>query len=141
MFGFYLQEKPKMNFSGDISKLKIKKWSSFFLVIIFFIEIYHCQCGSLCGSNLIPNPGFENTTNICLGSSSENQIYLDQSPLSNWIGTAGLNSPNNGITPDNFNSNCGGNGTQTCGNGSGSAGFFTTTNPGASSTLITDISR
>lgn len=57
------------------------------LKFIIFLSLSICataQC-VVNGANLIPNPSFENTTAFCNGA--DNQIYVDQSPLVDWIGT------------------------------------------------------
>ena len=82
------------------------------------------QCADSCSGNLLGNPDFELNTTICT-TINNGQLYIDQSPVQDWIGTAGLNSAQNGITPDNFNSSCLGNSTNNCGSGAGSVGFFT----------------
>jgi gliding motility-associated-like protein len=87
----------------------------------------YAQCKS-CGPNLVPNPDFEITTAQC--KEKDNQLYTNQSPLKDWYGTACTTCPGKGITPDNFNSGCGGNGTNNCGSGAGSAGVFTSTGSG-----------
>jgi gliding motility-associated-like protein len=82
------------------------------------------QCTDPCSGNLLSNPDFELNTTVCT-TINNGQLYIDQSPVQDWFGTAGVNSPQNGITPDNFNSGCLGNSTNNCGSGAGSIGFFT----------------
>jgi len=65
------------------------------LAIAFFYENTFSQC-TVSGGNLIPNPSFELTTAFCNGA--DNQVYFDQSPLQNWIGTDPLSV--GGSTPD-----------------------------------------
>lgn len=90
------------------------------------------QCGaSYCGTNLVPNPDFEKTIDPpCSGNANDNQLWLDSSPLQGWFGTSCRTCQGNGITPDNFNSGCGGNGTFTCDQSKGSVGFYTYTGSG-----------
>lgn len=82
------------------------------------------QCADACSGNLLVNPGFEITTPVC-NTIPNGQLYTDQTPVQGWFGIAGVNSPQSGITPDNFNNNCFGNNTNNCGQGLGSLGFFT----------------
>jgi len=82
------------------------------------------QCADPCSGNLLRNPDFELTTTVCT-TINNGQLYIDQTPVQDWFGTAGVNSAQNGITPDNFNSGCMGNSTNNCGSGAGSVGFFT----------------
>lgn len=64
-------------------------------LVLFFYGELNAQC-VVNGSNLIPNPSFENTTGFCDGT--DNQIYVDQTPVQNW---AGLDTKlNGGSTPD-----------------------------------------
>jgi len=87
------------------------------------------QCVGTCGGTLLRNGDFEINTPVCT-TINNGQLYTDQTPVQDWYGTAGVNSPNNGITPDNFNSNCLGNSTLNCGSGVGSLGFYTYTGSG-----------
>lgn len=111
-----------MNLSAYLTR------ATFFAFCIFFLHhSLYSQCKS-CGPNLAPNPDFEITTSQCGGK--DQQLYTDQSPIKDWYGTACVTCPGKGITPDNFNTGCGGNATNNCGSGSGSAGVFTSTGNG-----------
>jgi gliding motility-associated-like protein len=98
-----------------------------FLILCVGRNSMVAQCKS-CGPNLVPNADFEITTAQC--KEKDNQLYTNQTPLQDWYGTACTTCPGKGITPDNFNSGCGGNGTNNCGSGAGSAGVFTSTGSG-----------
>jgi gliding motility-associated-like protein len=97
------------------------------LLLLILSTTAHAQCsGTLCGPNLVPNPGFETTTSQC-GVSGGNILFTDKSPVQSWFGLACSTCPNSGSTTDNFNSNCvGTNSTSNCGSGSGSVGMYTT---------------
>lgn len=82
------------------------------------------QCSNTCGTNLIPNPGFESTTTYC--ATGNGILYTNKSPVQSWFGVASSTGANGGgCTPDNFNSNCNGNSSMGCA-GSGSIGMYTT---------------
>jgi gliding motility-associated-like protein len=101
-----------------------------FIYIIFSLlcsNNVYSQC-TACGPNLVPNPDFEITTAQC--KQKDNQLYTNQTPVQDWYGTACTTCASNGITPDNFNSGCGGNATNNCGSGVGSVGVFTSTGKG-----------
>jgi gliding motility-associated-like protein len=106
--------------------LRKKNMLCFILVCICMNSMY-AQCKS-CGPNLVPNADFEITTAQC--KQKDNQLYTNQTPIQDWYGTACTTCPNKGITPDNFNSGCGGNGSNNCGSGAGSVGVFTSTGSG-----------
>lgn len=81
------------------------------------------QCDTLCGPNLAPNPGFEQTTANCGTANSE--MFTDYSQVQGWYGIACQACPGNGSTPDYYNSNCSASQTNNCGGSNGSVGFFT----------------
>ena len=82
------------------------------------------QCDTICGPNLAPNPGFENTTIDCSDTISE--MFTNYSQVQSWFGTACNTCPGNGSTPDYYNSLCNGpSQTNNCGTSNGSVGFFT----------------
>jgi gliding motility-associated-like protein len=98
-----------------------------FILLCIGRNSMEAQCKS-CGPNLAPNADFEITTAQC--KQNDNQLYTNQTPVQDWYGTACTTCPSKGITPDNFNSGCKGNGTNNCGSGSGSIGVFTSTGNG-----------
>jgi len=109
--------------------LKMSRWLPVSIAFLAFPAMAVAQCANICGPNLLCNPDFEITVPVvCNGTNG--QLYTDQTPIECWYGTAGINSPQNGITPDNFNSGCRANSTSNCGSGRGSAGVFTTTGNG-----------
>ncbi|MES2556890.1 MAG: T9SS type A sorting domain-containing protein [Bacteroidota bacterium] len=69
--------------------------TSYLLLVLLVSAKAMSQC-AVYGPNLIPNPSFELTTAFCTGT--DNQLYVDQSPVQNWIGTDPLSS--GGSTPD-----------------------------------------
>ena len=71
------------------------KTSYLLLVLVSVAGKAFSQC-AVYGPNLIPNPSFELTNASCTGA--DNQLYVDQSPVQNWIGTDPLSSA--GSTPD-----------------------------------------
>ncbi len=86
------------------------------------------QCTGTCGSNLLPNPGFELYTSLC--TTADIQLYANQSPVQNWFGTENYN-PNQmaGSTPDYF-SPCAGStnsANNVCMTGNARLGMFTKT--------------
>lgn len=103
-----------------------------FFLFVFASPVAFAQCGaSYCGTNLATNPDFEKTQNPqCAGGFSQNQLWVDSSPLPGWMGTACQACTGKGITPDNYNSTCGGNVTNACDQSKGSVGFFTYTGSG-----------
>ena len=96
-------------------------------IVVFFmfsLQGFSQACDTICGSNLAPNPGFENTTLNCADTVSE--IFTDYSQVQGWFGTACSTCPGNGSTPDYYNSLCNGPAqTNNCGSSNGSMGFFT----------------
>lgn len=98
-----------------------------FILLFFGWNATYAQCKS-CGPNLVPNADFEITTAQC--KLKDNQLYTNQTPLQDWYGTACTTCQGKGITPDNFNSGCSGNGTNNCGSGAGSVGVFTSSGNG-----------
>jgi gliding motility-associated-like protein len=92
-----------------------------------FIAFYtsNAQCtGTICGPNLVPNPGFEQTTATC-GMSGGGILYTDRSPVKDWYGISCSTCYSNGSTPDYKNSDCANaDPTQNCGDGKGSVGIF-----------------
>jgi hypothetical protein len=81
------------------------------------------QCDTICGPNLAPNPGFENTTASCANTISE--MFTNYSQVQEWYGIACDTCAGNGSTPDYNNSNCSGPAqTNTCDGSNGSVGFF-----------------
>ncbi len=105
------------------SQVRVVRWSTPLMFFLVAIGV-HAQCTDPCSGNLLSNPDFELTTPVCT-TINNGQLYIDQSPVMDWFGIAGVNSAQNGITPDNFNSTCFGNSTNNCGSGAGSVGFFT----------------
>lgn len=101
-------------------------------LLLFVPLLTYAQCGaSYCGTNLVQNADFEKTQNPqCAGNGQDNQLWVDSSPLPRWFGTSCKTCQGNGITPDNFNSGCGGNSTFTCDQSKGSVGFYTYTGSG-----------
>lgn len=102
-----------------------------FLFLFTFIlrnQVIQAQCtGTNCGPNLIPNPGFELTTSDCPNSVHQ-YLHYDRSPVQDWYGVVTSYGPKSGSNPDVFNNKCtgnGANGTNTCGGGTGSVGFYT----------------
>lgn len=85
----------KLSFTGTI------------LFMFFSSKIVLAQCNATCGSNLLPNPGFETSTSQC--ANPDNQIYSNLTPVDSWFGVESFD-PNNaaGSTPDYF-SPCGSN--------------------------------
>src|SRR3989338_7883889 len=69
--------------------------TSYLLLVLLVSAKALSQC-PVYGPNLIPNPSFELTNAFCTGT--DNQLYVDQSPVQNWIGTDPLSS--GGSTPD-----------------------------------------
>jgi gliding motility-associated-like protein len=113
-----------MNVFIDILR---KKNSLCFILVCLCMNSIYGQCKS-CGPNLVPNADFEITTAQC--KQKDNQLYTNQTPIQDWYGTACTTCPGKGITPDNFNSGCGGNSSNNCGSGAGSVGVFTSTGSG-----------
>ena len=69
--------------------------TSYLLLVLLITTKALSQC-AVYGPNLIPNPSFELSTAFCTGT--DNQLYVDQSPTQNWLGTDPLSS--GGSTPD-----------------------------------------
>lgn len=112
-----------MNLQNLSQHLPARTLVLFFLFILTF-NSSHAQCtGTTCGPNLIPNPGFELTTSYC-GTPGGGILYTDKSPVQDWYGVSCSTCYSNGTTPDNKNSNCNGDPTNNCGDGSGSVGIF-----------------
>jgi gliding motility-associated-like protein len=97
----------------------------FFLVGFIAFYTSNAQCtGTICGPNLVPNPGFEQTTTTC-GISGGGILYTDRSPVKDWYGISCSTCYSNGSTPDYKNSDCANaDPTQNCGDGKGSVGIF-----------------
>src|SRR5262245_8585083 len=98
-------------------------------------QIPTCATGP-CGINLATNPSFEATTNFCQTPTSGlgGQLFLNYSPVQNWIGVSSSTGRQSGSTPDYYNSTCPGiNSTSNCGGGIGSLGVYTKT-PGGNNT-------
>jgi len=99
------------------------------IFLVAFIPIAtNAQCASTCGSNLLPNPGFETSTAFC--TTSDIQIYTNQTPVQGWYGTEAFDPASMaGSTPDYFSSCAGITNTanNSCMTGSARVGFFTKT--------------
>ena len=105
--------------------------TSYLLLVLLVTTKAFSQC-AVYGPNLIPNPSFELTTAFCTGT--DNQLYVDQSPVQNWLGTDPLSV--GGSTPDitrNDATVCGSlvnAANNTCFTGTKKMGFFVYTSGG-----------
>lgn len=76
---------------------KIRTVLSAFLIIP---QLIFSQCQGTCGTNLIPNPGFELTTAFCnpvLPMNDRENLYTNQAAVQSWLGT--IPAPPAGATP------------------------------------------
>ncbi|MCO6501016.1 MAG: T9SS type A sorting domain-containing protein [Vicingus serpentipes] len=91
-----------------------------------------CYDFTACASEVVANGGFEGVTSACgtgTTSSGNAVLYTDSTSVADWYGTI-ESSVTVGGTPDYNNDNCSGNPTQSCLNGFGSLGFYTSNGAG-----------
>ncbi len=87
----------------------LQRFNSILFLFLLTISLHNAkaQCtGTTCGSNLVPNPGFELTTTYC--GSGDGELYTDISPVQDWFGTRSSTSTNSQdlVGADYYNVNC-----------------------------------
>jgi gliding motility-associated-like protein len=84
------------------------------------------QCTNICGSDFISNGDFETVSQPdCSDPNLFAELFIDRSPVADWIGTVQSNSFFNIYSPDYLSPNCNGRNLAPPCEGSGSLGFFT----------------